>query len=86
MELDYQKASNSDRTVYFGDGSTEKLSSSLDPIMNLSTIISVGYSYLFFTRYEALIEPVFRYYFREYVVTGSNLYSVGLRITLNGAL
>ena len=84
MEFIYPFANNSERVIYYGTGNTEKLSNSNNTkSVNLAPVISLGYNFTVSDKLSISIEPMFKYYLKEYIIIESNLYNYGLKTTLN---
>jgi hypothetical protein len=83
LAWDHQHSDNADRTIYYGSGDTDSLTAIQGPSPNFSAEATLGYKLAVSRSFELLIEPIFKFHFREYLISGSNLYNLGLRVTLN---
>jgi len=81
MEITYSFGNNSEKTIYYGSGDIEKLSSSNENGLNFAPVLSVGYKVPVSDKASISIEPMFKYYLKEYISVYSHLYNVGLRTT-----
>lgn len=86
FELAYQQGKNSEQTVYYGNGTIGPLGPPRDPIWNFSSTFGVGWQFPIADKWHLTLEPVVKYYFKEYVVVSSNMYSIGFRSTLDMGL
>ncbi len=80
MELNASFADNSERTIYYGNGEIEQLKNPTGTTLNYTPMISIGFNV---PNSSFIIEPVFKYYIKEYVIPMSNHYNYGLKITYN---
>jgi hypothetical protein len=86
IEFIYPFSNNSERIIYYGNGNTEKLLNSTSNNLTIAPVLSIGYKLPVSDKLSISIEPMFKYYVKEYVITASHLYNYGLRVTLNVGL
>jgi hypothetical protein len=75
-------ANQSERTVYYGNGTTEVLSNPTQNELNFAPVLSLGYLLPVTDQLSISIEPMFKYYLKTYIIAGSNLFNYGLRTTI----
>lgn len=83
LELIYRFLNNSERIIYYGNGAIAKLSNSNINGLNFAPELSFGYKLPVSDKLSISIEPMFKYYLKEYIIIESNLYNYGLKTTLN---
>ena len=76
-------ANNSQRNIYFGNGSTQLMNSGNKMEANVGPLVSLGYQ---IPKTNFLLEPLFKYYLRDQIIANSNQYNYGLKITYNMGL
>jgi hypothetical protein len=82
IELIYPFSNNSERTIFYGNGFTENLSKSTNNEINFAPVLSFGYLLPVSQKLKLSIEPMVKFYLKEYIITESNLYNLGLKTTL----
>jgi len=80
LELNTSFADKSERTIYYGDGNVEQLENADGTTFNFSPTLSLGY---IVPNSQFMIEPMFKYDLKEYIVPMSNHYNYGLKIIYN---
>ena len=80
IELNGAFANNSKRTIYYGGGTTSELNNQSGMKLNYAAMFSLGYT---IPNSSLSIEPMLKYYFKDYLIHESNQYNLGLRITYN---
>jgi hypothetical protein len=83
MEFIYTLANNTNRIIYYGNGDTEQFSKSEKRGFNLSPFFSLGYNIPITINWNISIEPMFKYYLKEYIIFKSHLFNYGLRTTFH---
>lgn len=80
LELNGIVIDNSKRNIHHSDGTVSTLSNRTGYNVNLAPMLSIGYT----IPYTGLsFEPMFKYYLKKHIISGSNQYNLGLRITYN---
>jgi len=83
IEITYPFSNNSERTIYYGNGNTEKITNSKTNSLNFAPVLSIGYKLPVSKKSSVSVEPMFKYYLKEYVIIASHLYNYGLKVTFN---
>jgi hypothetical protein len=83
MEITKPFANQSERTVYYGNGTTDVLSNPTQNGLNFAPVFSIGYLLPVTDQLSISIEPMFKYYLKTYIIAGSNLFNYGLRTTIH---
>lgn len=83
MEIIKPFANHSERIVYYGNGTTEVLSNPTQNSLNFAPVLSLGYLLPVTDQLSISIEPMLKYYLKDYIISGSNLMNYGLRTTLH---
>jgi hypothetical protein len=74
---------NSERVIFYGNGTTEEIKNNNIFQSNVGPLLSIGYQ---IPNSNFLIEPLLKYYLRDQIIVSSNQYNYGLKITYNLAL
>lgn len=82
MEITKPFGNQSERIVYYGNGTTDFLPNPTQNGLNFAPVLSLGYLLPVTDQLCISIEPMFKYYLKTYIVAGSNLMNYGLRTTL----
>ena len=82
MEITKPFANQSERTVYYGNGTTDMLANPTENGLNFAPVLSLGYLLPVTDQLSISIEPMFKYYLKTYIIAGSNLFNYGLRTTI----
>jgi len=82
-ELIYAMPGNSERTIYYGNGTVEKSHIESYDRVNVCVSISSGYKFHFAGNLNLTVEPMFRYCLIPYPINDGVVYSFGLKTTLN---
>lgn len=80
LELNTSFADKSERIIYYGNGDIEQLENTTGTLLNFAPMLSIGF---IVPNSNFIIEPLFKYYIKEYLVPMSNQYNYGLKITYN---
>jgi hypothetical protein len=83
LEITYPFSNHSEQMIYYGNGTQEKMSNSKDQFFNFAPVLSFGYSLPVSNKSSISIEPMFKYYVKEYLVLESRLCNYGLRVTFD---
>jgi hypothetical protein len=83
MEITKPIANQSERIVYYGNGTTEVLANPTQNSLNFAPVFSIGYLLPVTDQLSISIEPMFKYYLKDYIISGSNLMNYGLRTTIH---
>lgn len=83
MEITQPFANQSERTVYYGNGTIEVLSNPSQNELNFAPVLSLGYLIPVTDQLCISIEPMFKYYLKTYIISGSNLFNYGLRTSIH---
>jgi hypothetical protein len=83
MEITKPFANQSERIVYYGNGTTDILPNPTQNGLNFAPVLSLGYLHPVTDQLCISIEPMIKYYLKTYIVAGSNLVNYGLRTTLH---
>ncbi|MEY4861047.1 MAG: hypothetical protein RL751_578 [Bacteroidota bacterium] len=83
LECTLPFANHSERTVYYGNGTTEVLPNPTQNALNFAPVFSLGYLLPVSDQLSISIEPMFKYYLKTYIIEGSNLFNYGLRSTIH---
>jgi hypothetical protein len=86
IEMIYPFSNNSERIIYYGNGNTEKISNPKTNSLNFAPVLSIGYKLPVSDKLSVSVEPMFKYYLKEYVIIASHLYNYGLKVTFNFGL
>lgn len=82
LELAFQNENNSNSNYFHGDGTVVK-ASPVDPKLNFAPVLGFGYQAPLSDHLSLSVQPQIKYYLRDFVLTNSNLISVGLRTSLD---
>jgi hypothetical protein len=82
LECTIPFANQSERTVYYGNGTTDMLANPTQNGLNFAPVLSLGYLLPVTEQLSLSIEPMFKYYLKTYIIAGSNLFNYGLRTTI----
>ncbi len=82
MEITKPFANQSERTVYYGNGTTDMLANPTENGLNFAPVLSLVYLLPVTAQLSISIEPMFKYYLKTYIIAGSNLFNYGLRTTI----
>jgi hypothetical protein len=83
MEITQPITNQSERIVYYGNGTTDILPNPTQNGLNFAPVLSLGYLLPLTDQLSISIEPMFKYYLKDYIISGSNLMNYGLRTTLH---
>ena len=83
IEITKPFANQSERTVYYGNGTTDVLSNPTQNGLNFAPVLSLGYLLPVTDQLSISIEPMFKYYLKTYIIAGSNLFNYGLRTAIH---
>jgi hypothetical protein len=83
MEITKPFANQSERIVYYGNGTTDFLPNPTQNDLNFAPVLSLGYLLPVTDQLCISIEPMFKYYLKTYIVAGSNLFNYGLKTTIH---
>jgi|LauGreDrversion4_2_1035121.scaffolds.fasta_scaffold286393_2 hypothetical protein len=83
IEITKPFANQSERTVYYGNGTTDVLSNPTQNGLNFAPVLSLGYLLPVTDQLSISIEPMFKYYLNTYIISGSNLFYYGLRTSIH---
>jgi hypothetical protein len=83
MEITKPFANQSERIVYYGNGTTDFLPNPTQNGLNFAPVLSLGYLLPVTDQLCISIEPMFKYYLKTYIVAGSNLFNYGLKTTIH---
>jgi Outer membrane protein beta-barrel domain len=83
MEITKPFANQSERIVYYGNGTTDFLPNPTQNGLNFAPVFSIGYLLPVTDQLCISIEPMFKYYLKTYIVAGSNLVNYGLRTSIH---
>ena len=79
----YQWVNKAERTIIYGNGDENtQLNTIFNPHLNFSTAIGCRYTQPISEKIGLIVEPKFTFYFREYIVPLTQLYSGGLKLGL----
>ena len=65
---------------YYGNGEIDQLENTTGVILNYAPMLSIGF---IVPNSHFILEPLFKFYTKEYVVPMSNHYNYGFKITYN---
>lgn len=80
LELNTSFADKSERIIYYGNGAIDQLENTTGAILNYAPMLSIGF---IVPNSNFIIEPLFKYNIKEYLIPMSNQYNYGLKITYN---
>ena len=80
---DYQHYATAQQHIFFGNGEEDQLPEIKKPSPNFSSHLSFGYALKASDKVRMLFEPIFKIRIRDFIIAGSNLYNIGMRVTLN---
>lgn len=83
MEITKPFANQSERIVYYGNGTTDILPNPTQNGLNFAPVLSLGYLHPVTDQLCISIEPMIKYYLKTYIVAGSNLVNYGLRTSIH---
>jgi hypothetical protein len=83
IEITKPFANQSERTVYYGNDTTDILSNPTQNGLNFAPVLSLGYLLPVTDQLSISIEPMFKYYLNTYIIAGSNLFNYGLSTTIH---
>ena len=84
MEVTYPISNNSERIIYYGNGSIDKLTGSNNySTLNFAPQLGFGYNIPAGKKLNVGIEALIKYYIKEYIIAESHLYNYGVKATLN---
>jgi hypothetical protein len=80
LEVNAAVFDQSERIIYYGNGDIEQLSNQAEVSINFAPMISVGYVV---PNSNLMIEPMFKYYTKSYIIAESHLFNYGVKVTYN---
>ena len=84
LETSYFFKNDSKSTIHYGDGQKEKLSILNNPAMiNFAYVVSSGYIRDVSEKYSVMIQPMAKFYFKDYIIENSVLFSFGIKVSCN---
>lgn len=83
IEINYQFSNNSLRIIYDPLGNTQKMVNLNENVLNFAPTLSIGYKVNVSDKLSISIEPMLKYYLKEYIIINSHLYNYGLKTTFN---
>jgi hypothetical protein len=86
IEITYPISNNSERIIYLGNGSIDKLGNFTKNSLNYAPQLSLGYNLPVSDKFSLTLEALIKYYMKAYIVPESHLINYGLCAGLNFGL